>query len=275
MKNTIIITVCLAIILGLSMFAFAAEVDSVKLYGNIASTTNLHDEDSYYQFDYVRAGMRAYKDNFMLRFEYDLNSTSLKWGYLEYTKPVKGWDLGFKWGLYAVPVALNYPAPTNRPLPRWGYTIDDITCAQKGGTVYAEKGIFRVDLANFGYEGYATNVKIGPINAWWTKGEGQGAFFQSSYNSWLNPFMGWTNYEDHPDRTNTIFVQNNVCFGKQIRIYMQSDFGDLGEGKSDVEFIGGINYRLFPGDNESSVGIFYDTIKKWQVRLTYGIHTIL
>lgn len=285
--RTVIITLCLAIIVALSATVSATQSDSVKVFGALGIINNTHDHDQYFQYDYFRAGFRAYKGQFMTRLEYDFRNHKLCWGYVEYSftdsalmvgpRWTKTWNFGLQVGQVALPFAGIYPAPTARPMPRYGYALDDLSVPVTGIKAYAGYGAYQFTLANYGYEKYAADLQIGPLHGWWTKDEGQGFLFQGSYHQLVNLFAGWTNYQDQPgrvspERRNVVFIQNHFRFGERMRIYTHLDIGDFDDRSSNAEFIGGLNYRLFSGDDESTIGVFYDTIKKWQIRTTYGFY---
>jgi hypothetical protein len=264
-----------SIVFFIPLAALAAQPDSLQVYAFGANTTTFEQEEAgYHQFDWTRGGFRAYKNDFMFRVEYDYTSTSMKYSYLEYGRSCHGWKLGGQWGKYLIPVMYNYPGPSTRPMPRWGYAIKDLPVYGTGVSTYAKRGSFKFQAGQFNYDDYVVNVQAGPMRAWWIKDQAQGMFLKQSLHPWLNLFAGWTNYEDYPDRKfperrNVAFVQNHIRLDDRTRIFMHQDFGDFRGA-----FIGGVSYMLFSGDVENTIGIFYDTNDLWQARINFSFSQV-
>ncbi|MBT6690913.1 hypothetical protein HOB10_01090 [Candidatus Parcubacteria bacterium] len=269
------ITLFLITVLALPLTALAAQPDSLQVYAFGANTNTFEQKEAgYHQFDWTRAGFRAYKNDFMFRVEYDYSSSSMKYSYLEYSRSYHNWKLGGQWGKYLIPVMYNYPGPSTRPMPRWGYAIKDVPVYGTGMSAYAKRDWFKLQVGQFDFDDYVVNVQAGPIRAWWIKDQAQGMFLKQSLHPWLNLFAGWTNYEDHsnrkfPERRNAAFVQNHVRLSDRVRVFMHQDFGDF-----KGAFIGGLSYSLFTNDVENTIGIFYDTDNLWQARVTFSFSQI-
>jgi len=273
-KNLIVTIACL-ITLVLPNITSAAQADSLQVYAFAANTTTLADQDNYYQFNWARAGVRAYKDQFMVRMEYDYANQAMKYSYLEYATSWQGWKLGTQFGRHLLPAMYNFYGPSVQPTPRLCYAFSDLDIYGVGLYGYAKRGPLTIQLSNYGFENYSANLSVGPLSTWWTKHQGQGLSFKKSFNPWVNLYAGWTNYEDRPgrkfpERRNAAFVENHVRLGQRARIYLLQDFGDF-RGAT----VGGVSYLLYPGDVENTIGIFYDSQELWQVRLTFNFSQML
>jgi len=254
--------------------AATTQADSLQVYAFAGNTTTFEQKEAgAYQWDWSRFGFRAYTgENFMLRMEYDFSSNAMKYSYLEYMNNYHNWKLGLQFGRWLIPCMYNWPGPSTLAMPRWSYSQNDLSVYGTGLSGYAKHGQFKLQAGTFGYQNYVANVQYGPISAWWTKDEGQGAFFKQSFCSWLNLFTGWTNYEnrpgrDFPNRRNAAFVENHIRLGNRVRVYTQYDFGDF-----NGTFISGISYLLIPGDVENTISVFYDSQDLWQARLTFSFN---
>lgn len=269
MKKLTIAIICL-LALSLPLYVSAAQPDSTQVYAFSSNTTTMNNQDSYYHFDRVRAGVRAYKDDFLIRMEYDFSVNALKYSYLEYSSSYQDWKFGGQFGRQLMPVMWNFPSPSTQPMPRQGYAFDDLSVYGVGVSAYAQHGAIKAQFLQFGYQQYGANLRVGPLSAFWTKGEGQGLAFLKSYNHWVNLYSVWTNYQDRegrlfPDRRNAAFIENHIRLGDRVRVYLHEDFGDL-----RGTFIGGLSYMLFPNDKENTLSVFYDSANLWQVRLTFS-----
>ncbi len=209
---------------------FSGEFD---LYG-FGSLNGPSKADSLYSWDWVRFGFKArphgdFIEGYLVRFEYDITGGGLKYAYVE-----KEFDNGFsaQGGTILSAAMYAYSGPSGLRLPRW-------PDAQGGGlSVYTtglslwytteEDYVFR--FTHYGEEKYVASATVGPLTAYWENKIGYGAVIEHSFNEWVNPFVGVTNYDGRISENPTnVFAQNYFQLGEYWRLYVQYDWNELEE----------------------------------------------
>ena len=246
----------------------AAFSENFDIYG-FASMEVPSKADSTYHFNWARIGFKAHPwsnliENYMVRFEYDLTTSSMKYAYVQ-----KGFDNGFTvfGGKQLASPQYGYPGPSSIRLNRWP------DAEHSGMSVYStglglwyttEDGdVFRI--INSGKNDWNASISTGPITAYWENEVAYGAVIEHSCNEWVNPFVGVTNYDgrisEHP--TN-IFLQNYFQLGDYWRLYVQYDVNENEEDSWLVGFTGEYAENCF-------LKVYYDERDDFlRVKFTYS-----
>lgn len=267
------------VLMSLASLASAETLDTIAawsenfdLYG-FASMEGPSKADSTYNFNWVRLGFKArphgkFIENYLVRFEYDLTKETLKEG-LKYAYVEKEFDNGFTatGGQQLSSTQAGYPGPSSLRLTRWP------DAEHSGMNVYVTgfglkyktegKDVFRV--INYGKNNWVASITSGPITAYWENEIAYGAVVEHSFNEWVNPFVGVTNYDgrisEHP--TN-VFLQNYFQLGDYWRLYVQYDVNENEEDAWLVGFTGEYAENCF-------LKVYYDERDDFlRVKFTYS-----
>jgi hypothetical protein len=238
--------------------AQAAELTKIQPYGFASLNVETNDSLSY-DWRWARIGVKAYpysaqlKDTLMVRFEYDLTSTSIKYGYVQLDRPWHGGKTSFLAGQFLAPIQYFYPGPAGLRLTRWPDMEGRFSVYGSGVSLHYENGPLSFKAAHFGSGQVSTTIGFGALSLGWEDMIGYTAAFQGAYLSskWVKIFLGYSKFNDD-ELGDSFFVQNYwEVFDPSLRLYAQYEFGD-----QDESWLTGLSWAY---SKNSFIKVFYDT----------------
>lgn len=261
-----------AILLAVCLVATVADAQNNKIvpygFASVEAPNAMH---SNYQWQWARLGVTAYPreevgKDLLVHFQYDVSTNVFKLGYLQYN--------GLKWhggyfstlaGLFVHPARDCYPVSMTLRLTRSPDLTNDLPVSVLGGAVWYTHGGWIVRTAHYatGNSTHAT-LRLGwnGADVYWLDSGVVGMTVKRSFGSWLNLFVGFTNYHGDKD---VAFVQNYVQLPAQLRLYGQYDFGQTNHKQN---YLIGLNWEYAPF---SFAKLFYEPrVETLQAQLAFA-----